>query len=613
MSHEHQREVLQAVARVYRAARETHDGHRCMVAPHPDLAKQLKAQLDNMKAAAPEIAHLMKLRAPASPGMNDGLIYPGDMFPLGTSARVVRSAAADRSPLTGTLKVAVVLAQFSDKTMANTKAHFEDLFFSLGKLPHGSVREYYRDVTHGLVDIVGQVTGPFTLPKTLGEYAHGASGMGGALPNARTMAYDAAVASNPTVDYSQYDNDHDGFVDAFIVIHAGTGAEVSGSSGDIWSHKWNLPGGAYTADGSTKIYSYLTVPEDSRIGVCCHELGHLLFGLPDLYDTDYSSSGVGNWCLMSGGSWNGGGDIPSHPSAWCKANQGWASTVNLTANGNLSIGDVKDSHTLYRLWKDGAGGNEYFLMENRQRKGYDADLPGDGLLVWHIDESIAANSDENHPKVALIQADGKRDLELGHNRGDAGDPFPGTSNNGKFDSASTPNSLSYGRVNTCVSVSNISASAAVMSATVAVKCVVKVKEITDRKNVLKESSKEVGKEAVKEIEKSVRKEVEKPMTDKSAALDKGADKFADHKLADRPGGGPGSVFGSAGDWAGAVEARLAALEAAAGVSARPFIDASLRPDLSASALGNEDDAQSAQEALPRSAAGAKRLYDTGPG
>ncbi len=610
----YRQDVLQEMARIYAAARETHDGHRCMVAPHPDLAKQLKAQLDTMKAAAPEFAHMMRLRAPSAAGMNDGLIYPGDMFPLGTPVRVVRSAAADRAPMTGTLKVAVILAQFSDKTMSNTKAHFEDLFFSLGKLPHGSVREYYRDVTHGLVDIVGQVAGPYTLPKTLSEYAHGASGMGGTLPNARTMAYDAAVAANPSVDFSQYDNDHDGFVDAYIVIHAGTGAEVSGSSNDIWSHKWNLTGGAYTADGSTKIYSYLTVPEDSRIGVCCHELGHLLFGLPDLYDTDYSSSGVGNWCLMAGGSWNGGGDIPSHPSAWCKANQGWASAVNVTANGNLSIADVKDNHTLYRLWKDGAGGNEYFLMENRQRKGYDADLPGDGLLIWHVDESIAANSDENHPKVALVQADNKRDLELGHNRGDAGDPFPGSGSNNKFDNASTPNSQSYGRINTCVSVSNISASAAVMTATVAVKCVMKIKEITDRKNVLKE----VRKEVVKEIEKSVRKEVEKPLTDKSAALDKGHDKYVDAKLADRPGGGLGGNLGGglggAPDWAGTVEARLAALEAVAnGVAAQPYIDASLRPDLRDSALANEEDAKCAEEALHRSAAGAKRLYDAAPG
>ena len=138
------------------------------------------------------------------------------------------------------------------------------------------------------------------------------------------MARDAALAADADVNFAPYDNDGNGYVDAFIVIHAGAGAEETGSSNDIWSHKWVLAGGEYVAD-TTKIFAYLTVPEDSRIGVCAHELGHLLFGFPDLYDTDYISEGIGNWCLMAGGSWNGGGDMPAHPSAWCKANQGWVS------------------------------------------------------------------------------------------------------------------------------------------------------------------------------------------------------------------------------------------------------------------------------------------------
>ena len=67
-----------------------------------------------------------------------------------------------------------------------------------------------------------------------------------------------------------------------------------------------------------------------------------------------------------------------HPSAWCKANQGWVSVDNRTANGTVSIPDVKMSHVVYRLWKDGAPGNEYFLVENRQQTGFDASLPDRG-------------------------------------------------------------------------------------------------------------------------------------------------------------------------------------------------------------------------------------------
>ena len=90
------------------------------------------------------------------------------------------------------------------------------------------------------------------------------------------MANDAAVTADPHVNFGPYDNDGNGFVDAFIVVHAGSGGEQTGNSGDIWSHKWTLPS-VYNADGK-KIFAYLTIPEDSRIGVCAHELGHLLFG-----------------------------------------------------------------------------------------------------------------------------------------------------------------------------------------------------------------------------------------------------------------------------------------------------------------------------------------------
>src|SRR6185503_2902946 len=145
------------------------------------------------------------------------------------------------------------------------------------------------------------------------------------------------------------------------------------------SHKATLPA-VYNTD-NTKIYGYLTIPEDAKIGVCAHELGHLLFGFPDLYDTDYTSEGIGNWCLMAGGSWNGNGDIPAHPSAWCKANQGWATVTNVSANGAISIPDVKASRNVFRVWTNGASGTEYFLLENRQQSGYDAQLPGGGLLI----------------------------------------------------------------------------------------------------------------------------------------------------------------------------------------------------------------------------------------
>src|SRR4051812_13532864 len=327
----------------------------CAAPPSPELREKWDAELTRVRGRTqrPTTAALGIRAKPRRLGLDDGVIVPPDEFPFGTPVAAIRSAAADRAPLRGTVRVIVVLVQFSDKAMAATTSHLHDLFFSTGVLPHGSVKEYYAEATNNLISLSGDVVGPYQLPQTLAWYADNSSGLGGGGHAFRSpqMAHDAAVAADPHVNFAPYDNDGNGFVDAFVVVHAGAGAEVTGNAGDIWSHKATLAS-AYAADG-IKLFGYLTIPEDSRIGVCAHELGHLLFGFPDLYDTDYTSQGIGNWCLMAGGTWNGGGDIPSHPSAWCKVNQGWASTTVPTTNGSVTIPDVKVSHNVLRLWKDG--------------------------------------------------------------------------------------------------------------------------------------------------------------------------------------------------------------------------------------------------------------------
>ena len=448
---------------IYSAAQRSNDGHRCMIAPSPEIREIMVKELDRLRGLTDNkvLANMLTPKQPARVGFNDGLVVPGKVFPLGTSAATVRMHSSRRNMLRGTLRVAVVLVDFPDKKFSQQNAHFEDLFFSGKK---GSVRHYFKEVSNNLIDIDGEVVGPFMMPKKITTYANGASGTGDPLPNARTMASDAAKAALPEIDFGQYDNDDDGYVDAFVVIHAGSGAEQTMNPNDIWSHKWILP---EVLDGdNTNIYAYLTVPEDCKLGVCVHELGHLLFGFPDLYDTDGSTAGVGDWCLMGSGSWNDGGDTPAHPCAWCKVQQGWSFVANQVKNEErVKIAPVQKGNLVYRLWKEGLQGNEYFLVENRQQSRYDRFIPASGLLIWHIDDNIDSNSNEFHYKVALMQADGRKDLESRkNNTGDEGDPFPGAEGNTVFNKNSNPSSLSYGGLDTGVQVMNISEGGEVVTA-----------------------------------------------------------------------------------------------------------------------------------------------------
>ena len=460
--------LIAGMERIYAAAAASEDGQRCMVAPAPELHDRIVSELRAARERMTVPAGRLRAGLPRSnaPGFNDGLIVPGTHFRLGTPPSLVRRAASERAPLRGTVRVIVVLVDFDDHAMEQDAAHFEELFFSEGAMETGSVRDYFREASHGLIDLDGDVVGPYRPPETLETYANGEAGVGDVQPNARTMARHAAEAADPDVDFEPFDNDENGFVDAFIVVHAGPGAEVSGDDGHIWSHKWVLPG--EFPSGDVSIFAYLTIPEDARIGVCAHELGHLVFGWPDLYDTDDSSNGIGDWCLMASGSWNGNGHTPAHPSAWCKAGQGWVTVTNHASDGEVTVDEVKDSHVVHRLWRNGERSDEYFLVENRQRDRFDEQLPGDGLLIWHIDDSVPDNTDERHYMVALEQADGSRDLEDLTNRGDGGDAYPGTEDNREFNGITTPGSNSYAGAPTFVAVSDISDSGLSMTARFAV-------------------------------------------------------------------------------------------------------------------------------------------------
>lgn len=434
--------------------------------PHQDLENKIRLGEVDM----PE--HLLGPPFMQETGVNRPALHPiSETYPTGAGP-------------VGSYNALVLLVDFSDNLSSVNASFFDTLVFINQQ---GCVRHYYQEVSYGALDIV-----TVNLPSTVGwnnalqtyaYYVGGNYGLGGYPNNCQKLVEDLVALVDSVIDFSAYDNDSDSYVDALIVVHAGPGAELTGDTSDVWSHKWSVPFPWTAADG-VNVKDYTIQPEywysayDMTCGVYCHELGHV-FGLPDLYDTDYSSYGVGKWSLMANGSWNGSlGASPAHPDAWCLARLGYVTPTVVSSNtSGASIPAIENSPTAYKLWTSGSPLNEYFLVANRQKSGYDSALPYDGLLIWHVDENIAdygANDDEWYPghtsyghfKVAVEQADGLWELESVVPYGYvnySGDPYPGSSSNTTFDGSSLPSSQSYAQSQTYVSVDNISNSGPVMT------------------------------------------------------------------------------------------------------------------------------------------------------
>ena len=292
-----------------------------------------------------------------------------------------------------------------------------------------------------------------TLPQTEAYYAGISSGNGIFPTNIKGMAWDAlnAVVAGGLVNFAEFDTDNNGYVDAIDIIHSGYGAE-SGVPTAIWScATWAENGITYwtspnnNANGvKVQVGNFHTEPALSgssgtnigRIGVFCHETGHIL-GLPDLYDTDHSSEGVGSWCLMAN-SWGFDSSqyYPPLPSAWCKVRLGWVTPTVLSVGGLYTAPQVVSNACVYKITK-GYPANEYLLIENRQPVGFERDMPQGGLAIWHIDDNQSNNTNEGfvgqsgwptngrHYRVGLLQADGHYDMEKKQNRGDGGDLYHG--------------------------------------------------------------------------------------------------------------------------------------------------------------------------------------------
>ena len=361
---------------------------------------------------------------------------PGNEPPQGATTDPDPAPPPGGPPWYGEVHILILLIQFPDypASSSHDAEYFEELLFAHEP---GSMWDFYNENSYGRFSINGTVV-PIWLNATynMTYYGNHEFSNSEAQGNAQTLVREAVQLADQYVDFGPFDEDGDGYVDHLAMVHSGPVDEANGGGGPdndpaIWSHRWGIT--AEQVDG-VNVTGYFMQGEGTPMGVFAHEYGHNL-GLPDLYDTDYSSSGIGRWGIMSGGSWNNGGHTPAQFCAWSKIAMGWLEpTIPSGTTANLTVPRIEDNTLVYKLPIGGLDSPEYFLFENRQKVLYDTYLPSHGLLIWHIDEE-ASQPNDSHRLVDLEEFDNNDNPNQGTE--------PWANSSAGFHDDSTPRAHSY--------------------------------------------------------------------------------------------------------------------------------------------------------------------------
>jgi M6 family metalloprotease-like protein len=292
----------------------------------------------------------------------------------------------------GVVNGLTVLVDFSDASPAfsveEVAAWLNEPGFSEDGL-NGSVRDYYFDNSNGHVDLQNQVVGFYraSRPKSYYEAATDYSRAG-------ELVEEVFEAIDADVDFSLFDNDGDGRTEALSIVFAG---DAENWAQGLWPHSGYIN---QMRDGvRLSRYQMTAMRERFSLYTFVHEVGHMLFGWPDLY-------GFGNYCAMGNASDQ---ENPVGINDFYRADQGWIPLIDLTAqtNGrfyaNVNAGGYR--------YVNPERPEEAFFWSNVQNVDRWSTLRGNGLLVLHFDGDIDGNEPPNTLSLAVVQADGQRELD----------------------------------------------------------------------------------------------------------------------------------------------------------------------------------------------------------
>ncbi len=432
--------------------------------------------------------------------------------PLAAGAPLAPPRTPQASPLqvvSGILNVPVVMLRFKDSPASPyLPADYDHVLFDSPTPPLGrpyTYRTYYQELSNNQLDIQGKTYGPTTLannevaytgtPPCSGNPIPGNANCNGLFTNSQIPGPFARLQNGlrealqnvaAVIPFSQYDADGDGYVDLVAFIQPAQDGACGGQMNNhAWSHRSYLAPPFDTGQpdplnpsNTIKVRDYILesglggltgcdVTQIMPIGTVAHETGHG-FGLPDLYSTDGSSEGIGEYGLMSSGNYTTGLS-PSRMDAWSLNELGWVTLAPITVSSVDTFGAAPTSDTAFVVQPTGPNPRgEYFLLENRQPVQSDSAMIrihcgvsgnpagcGGGLLIYHVDAqqltngtAFGNNSVQNGPihGLELMQADGLGNLDANpsaaaSNRGDGGDPYPGITANPRFSFGTKPAAL----------------------------------------------------------------------------------------------------------------------------------------------------------------------------
>jgi M6 family metalloprotease-like protein len=291
-------------------------------------------------------------------------------------------------PVVGVLRVLIIAATFSDQNNTESLADLKHAFF-------GEVGDYYKEASYGAVTLQGDVLGWYKLNYVRDYYGKNCIAINdpdcsGASASWK-FANDAWVAAQNAANLTNYDY--------YVFVHPGTGQESTRITNDIWSVTYL--GGLWIRNKVGALNKYAILPEfEARgavpMGVYAHEFAHLM-GLPDLYDTGNGNTIMGPWSLMDKGIWNGNpaGSSPAHLEAWSKIFLGWISSASLgfarpgTFTNFTVIPTEVASNGIHAIEVPiSSDSSQYYLVELRQRLGFDSALPSAGILITSVNEKL---------------------------------------------------------------------------------------------------------------------------------------------------------------------------------------------------------------------------------